>query len=318
MSILKKIIITITIATILFTSVGNAYAAPKLALNPANHTNPGAIKGYNEAKGMIDIALRTKREVNRNNLGSRVFWSGYRKNWGDTGSLRREVNSANSYKPSLFVAMHSDGVPKSRGIFVLYKNTKGKNAGKIIGKHIAKKMGLKFEGVSHRPELIVLKKSKAPAILIEYLSHANLKDNRKLNDPKYRQELAKATAEGYMKYWKLPAKKKVAAKKKSVKKKITKKVDNFKIVKPAYASEDKNTRLNGEVGQDEIAIKKEQKESKVQDSVKSEDSKNVSDDTQNTENIVEQARQNDIVGLVAKGSIELGASYLKISFGVRL
>lgn len=195
----KKIIAAIIAVSILLTVPAGAYAQPKLALNPANHQNPGAINGYTEAAGMIDVARRAKVAAERQGIPSEIFWSGFRQG-GGVSSLKQEVAGANSYDPSLFMAMHSDGVPKSRGIFVLYKDEEGKRAGEIIGDHIAWKMGLKFEGVSHRPGLLVLRQSKAPAILIEYLSHADLGDNRKLDDPNYREQLATATVEGYAKY----------------------------------------------------------------------------------------------------------------------
>lgn len=201
---MRKILIVLVSVAILATSQGAAFAGtgPKLALNPANHMNPGAIKGYNEAAGMIDIAKRAKIYSSQQGLSSDVFWNGFRTG-GGVSSLKAEVTRANKYNPSSYIAMHSDGVPKSRGIMVLYSTPKAKNMGAIIGNHIAKKAGVKFEGVSFRPELLVLRNSKAPAILIEYLSHANLQDNRKLNDPNFRQKLAEATVEGYMKYWKL-------------------------------------------------------------------------------------------------------------------
>jgi hypothetical protein len=76
--------------------------------------------------------------------------------------------------------------------------------GSIVGGYIAQKMKLKFEGLSYRPELLVLRHSKVPSILIEYLSHADLRDNQRLNDPYFRQQLAEATIEGYMNYVKMP------------------------------------------------------------------------------------------------------------------
>lgn len=196
---MKKIISVLLVLILLLATPAFAYSEPKLALNPANHTNPGAISGYNEAAGMIDLSRKTRIIANRRGIKTEIFWNGYRTG-GGIGSLMREVGHANKFGPSLFVAMHSDGVPKSRGIFVLYKNEAGKRAGAVIGSHIAKKMGLKFEGLSYRPGLYVLRHSKSPAILIEYLSHANLEDNKKLNDDSYRQKLAEATVEGYALY----------------------------------------------------------------------------------------------------------------------
>lgn len=192
---MKKIISTLLIVILFAASPAAAYSKPKIALNPANHTNPGAISDYNEAAGMIDLARKTKTEAKKHGINTKIFWDGYRTG-GGISSLKREVSRANAYNPNLFVAMHSDGVPKSRGILVLYKDNAGKRVGTVIGKHIAKEMGLKFEGLSYRPNLYVLRNSKSPAILIEYLSHANLKDNKKLNDDKYRRKLAEATVEG--------------------------------------------------------------------------------------------------------------------------
>lgn len=316
---LKRIIAAIITAAVLVTGPAAAYAKPKLAFNPANHKNPGHIKGYNEALGMIDIAKKAKIIADRNGLDSKIFWDGYR-DGGGVSSLKREVARANKYGPSLFMAMHSDGVPSSRGILVLYKDEAGKRAGSVVGGHIAKKMGLKFEGLSYRPELLVLRQSKSPAILIEYLSHANPSDNKKLNDPVYREKLGEATVEGYAKYMgykvhssraktvKPVAKKSIPVKAaESVKDKaentvegITKDVETLtteieKSVSPSKADESKMIKVG-----EQLKIKPVTQ--------KSADFEKIANKT---------SEQTDItVPAIIKDSLKSGIDYLKISFGI--
>lgn len=316
----NRIIAALLAVTILATGPAAAFAKPKLALNPANHKNPGAIAGYNEAMGMIDIAKRAKIIADKKGFDSKIFWDGYR-DGGGVESLKREVANANAYKPSVFVAMHSDGIPQSRGILVLYKDEAGKKAGSVMGPHIAKKMGLKFEGLSHRPGLLVLRQSKAPAILIEYLSHANPSDNKKLNDPAYRAKLAKATVEGYAKYMgykispdKPVQKPKPAAKPVSVKVAKTIEKDAKDSVEGITKDVMKVTDgLESVVGPD----KKDDNMIKIGEQLKIRPVTEKSGDFQKVFDKVEESVKEEVtVPSIIKESLKTGLDYLKISFGL--
>lgn len=306
--------------SILVTGPAAAYAKPKLALNPANHKNPGAIAGYNEAMGMIDIAKKAKIIADRQGFGSKIFWDGYR-DGGGVESLKREVTRANNYKPSVFVAMHSDGIPQSRGILVLYKDAAGKKAGSVIGPHIAKKMGLKFEGLSHRPGLLVLRQSKAPAILIEYLSHANMSDNKKLNNPAYRAKLAKATVEGYAKYmgYKMKSAKPAPIAKKPVEQPVTAKaVDSIE-----KEAKDSVQQITSDVKNLTDEIETAVTPNKADDSkmVKIGEQLKIKPVTENSAKFEKFIRKVEkpkeiTVPQIIKDSLLTGIDYLKMSFGI--
>lgn len=304
--------------TILATGPAAAYAKPKLALNPANHMNPGAIAGYNEAKGMIDIAKKAKIIADRKGFSSKIFWDGFRQNAGSVESLKREVGKANSYKPSVFIAMHSDGVPASRGILVLYKDQAGKKAGSAIGSYIAKKTGLKYEGLSHRPGLLVLRQSKSPAILIEYLSHANMSDNKKLNNPAFREKLAEATVEGYAKYMGY----KVSSSKPKPKAPIAKKEA---VPVKAVASIEKEAEASVKAITDDVKSMTDDLESavtprtndkkmiKVGEQLKI---KPVTEKSGDFESVSQERMKAITVPEIIKDSFQTGINYLKLSFGI--
>lgn len=161
---------------------------------------------YRECEFALDMARRIKLLLEQH--GVEVILT--RSDEHDV-SLAQRVKIANTVKGlDLFVSLHSNAAGSgaqwmsARGLLVyVYASSRSStSAGQYILDHQAQ-AGVKVRN-NGRPTdgsgLYVLRKTSAPAILVEHLFHDNREDTALLMDSDYRQRMARADANGILDY----------------------------------------------------------------------------------------------------------------------
>lgn len=161
---------------------------------------------YREYEFSLDMAYRIKTLLERHGVEVTLT------RWDEHDvSLDQRVKTANAVKDlALFVSLHSNAAGSganwmsARGllVYVYASDSRSTDAGQYILDRQAK------AGVTVRnggkpndgSKLYVVRKTNAPAVLVEHLFHDNLEDTALLKDPAYRQKMAQADAKGILDY----------------------------------------------------------------------------------------------------------------------
>ena len=116
-------------------------------------------------------------------------------------SLGARTECANDWGADYFVSVHcnSDG-PDAKGIETLYKTERGKELATPVQAALIKATKEVDRGLKHRTNLYVLNGTLMPSILVEigFISHPQTEV--KLVDTDYQLLVARAIAEGILKY----------------------------------------------------------------------------------------------------------------------
>lgn len=159
-------------------------------------SDPGAVYGSRmEKDDALKLTLAVGKILERN--GINVF---YVRNSDEYETPFKKATDANNSKANYLVSIHrnsSETPNKYNGIETLvYNNSGSRNA---LATNINKELvsvGFKNNGVTNRPNLVVLKRSKMPAALVEVGFINNDADN-KLFDEKF-NSIANAIAKGIL------------------------------------------------------------------------------------------------------------------------
>lgn len=165
-------------------------------------SDPGAIgHGLNEADVVLDIAKRTKKILENDYTGLKVYLT---RSTDKTVSLEQRSAYANKLKADCFVSIHNNSFSKASANgyedYVWTKaaaNSSGRLQ-KIIHKHMSgvmKKYGITNRG-KKKANFWVVRKTNMKAILLEILFISNKKENSLLRDSKFKQACAEAIAAG--------------------------------------------------------------------------------------------------------------------------
>lgn len=165
----------------------------------------GATKdGLYEKNLNLDISLRLGKLLE--DLGIKVVYT--RKTDIDVG-LDERVNIANSIDATLFISVHNNYMPNDAG----YKGTEtlycvpenpvegkmdGQKLASIVQKKLVNTLKTVDNGTIYRPNLVVLRKTKMPAVIAEIAYMSNSSDRAKLSDAGFRQKAAEALSEAVM------------------------------------------------------------------------------------------------------------------------
>jgi len=123
--------------------------------------------------------------------------------------LQERARQANEWGADYFVSIHvnANDKPSASGFESYIYNgpvtQETVDKQRIIHQHIVEKMGLRDRGPKSA-NFAVLRESKMPAILLENLFISNPEEAVLLNDPEFRQRLARATAEAIALAWNVP------------------------------------------------------------------------------------------------------------------
>jgi len=179
----------------------------KVFIDPGHGgSDPGASGyGLREKNLTLDIARHIQSRLQSQYLGIDVRLS--RTN-DQTLSLDQRSSAANSWKPDLFVSVHINAAG-GQGFESFIHNGNVSNATKkyqnTIHNHIVNQMKFVDRG-QKRANFHVLRETKMPAILFEFLFIDNRGDNNQLSKSSYRKRIGNATADGIAKALKLKGK----------------------------------------------------------------------------------------------------------------
>ncbi|WAM35004.1 N-acetylmuramoyl-L-alanine amidase [Caldicellulosiruptor morganii] len=180
----------------------------KIFIDPGHGgSDPGAIYTkivngkkitYNEKDFNLDISLRLRDKLK--SLGYDVYMSRETDKFVD---LYDRTKMANSLNADLFISIHNNAInnPQTRGTMVLYKekNLNGfisdKQFAQVVLDYIVKNVGTQNKGIVERPNLVVLKTSNMPAVLVEVAFGTNQDDLNLLLSDSFKDAVAKAIAD---------------------------------------------------------------------------------------------------------------------------
>lgn len=121
-----------------------------------------------------------------------------------TVQLSERSDMANASDIKLFASIHINAAPNpnGNGIEVFYRG--GDNESVLLAKEMQKelvsRLGATDRGVKDGSKLWVIRKTKAPAVLIENLFLSNQQDAAKLFDESVHQTIAQAISDGILRY----------------------------------------------------------------------------------------------------------------------
>ena len=177
----------------------------RICLDPGHGgRDPGAI-------GTVPFKLEEK-EVNlsianylEEKLESLIHWVAMTRRRDVFVGPETRANFANQLEADLFISLHANSFksPTVSGIEVYHyvNSEKGKIiAENILGNLITSFPDHKNRGVKPRRKLVVLKKTKMPAVLVEVEFLSNTEQLQFLSDENNREDLADAIATGIEKY----------------------------------------------------------------------------------------------------------------------
>lgn len=171
----------------------------KLIVLDAGHggNDPGATYGNNEKWYNLDIAKRVEAIL----VSKGVSVKQTRTTDVFVGLDERTVMT-NDWKADLFVSIHNNAFfdKKMNGSMTFFYtgSYKGKEYATIIHKDMLKNLGSKDLGVKSNT-FVVIKKTKMPAVLVEFGCLSNDAERAKLDTEEYRQKAAESLAESILK-----------------------------------------------------------------------------------------------------------------------
>lgn len=163
--------------------------------------DPGAMNGERmESVAALSISKMLGEKFEEN--GHDVV---YTRTGGAPGlTLEKRCEISNKSKAGLFISIHLNSAEskKAQGIETLRYDNVGAMTKKIassVQASLVKELGWKDRGVKERPNLYVLKHTKASAILVETGFISNEAECEKLFDPDTQDRIAEAIYNGVMK-----------------------------------------------------------------------------------------------------------------------
>ncbi|EGL82041.1 cell wall hydrolase/autolysin [Caldalkalibacillus thermarum TA2.A1] len=150
----------------------------------------------------LEISLRVKQILEQEYSGVTVKMS----RMTDTYiPLSDRAKMANEWGADHFISIHHNaggGTGFESWIYSGKVSNVTLQKGQIIHDHIAKSLGVRDRGIK-RGNFVVLRETQMPAILLELLFLDHPTDAALLNNPAYREKIARAVAEGIAKAWDL-------------------------------------------------------------------------------------------------------------------
>jgi len=172
----------------------------RLVVLDAGHggTDPGTVfSGLYESHVNLDITLRAEAILRQR--GVNVLLT---RNSDVFVGLEERCNIANNANASLFLSIHQNSMPDGmRGTMSMYyaSSVNGKNYARILQDSLMPALGLGDLGLKSSSGLVVLRKTKMPAILAECACMSNPNDLAVVMTDTYRQNAATAIADAVVK-----------------------------------------------------------------------------------------------------------------------
>ncbi|MFD1607233.1 peptidoglycan-binding protein [Oceanobacillus luteolus] len=179
----------------------------KIFIDPGHGgSDPGAL-GYNlrEKDVVLDIGLKIKQELEKY-AGVKVMLS---RASDKTVSLDARTRAANNWNADYFVSLHNNAAGGAGFETFIYNGSvsqETKNRQRDIHKHLANwlssKNNIRDRGMK-RANYHVVRETKMPSLLIEYMFIDNYRENQLLKSKSYRNSLGKVTADAIAKSFNL-------------------------------------------------------------------------------------------------------------------
>lgn len=125
-------------------------------------------------------------------------------------TLMERANIANQANADVFISLHHNSIanPNVRGIMTLYcptfeseiKSVDQYPLAKAIQDQLVAQLGVQDRGVIKRPELVVIRETKMPAVLVELGFLTNAREAQVVATDEYQRNAAKAIADGMEAY----------------------------------------------------------------------------------------------------------------------
>ena len=158
--------------------------------------------GTKEMDANYAIALAAKARLEK--AGAVVLMT--RKDWTDEVSLVDRPKQAVERGADLFVSLHNNALPdgenpfgKPRGFTVFYYHPQSRELGRAVHESFRARIKLGDEGLRWG-NLLVARLPAVPAILVENAYMIFPEQEALLNDPKFREELARALEDGLARF----------------------------------------------------------------------------------------------------------------------
>lgn len=174
----------------------------KIVIDPGHGGNDRANRGptgYVEADGVLDISLRLKPLIEP------YFEVKLTREKDKTVELHERSAISNEWGADLFISIHTNAGPvNAKGIETYYTNNneEAKRVGGIIQSHLVDTLGLHDRGIRTRlldngqDYYSVIRRTEAPALLLEIGFHSNPEEEALLKTSEFRQKAAEAIASG--------------------------------------------------------------------------------------------------------------------------
>ncbi len=181
----------------------------RIMLDPGHGgSDPGAIgNGLQEKDLTLDIARRVKQHLNNRYLDVHVRMT---REEDVYLSLSQRTQMANEWPADFFLSIHinSSSNLAADGFESYVYNKPGCCATslakqQVIHPYIVQQMKFKDRNMK-RDNFYVLRETKMPSLLLENLFISNPEDASKLANPQFREQLARAIADGVAKAWGIP------------------------------------------------------------------------------------------------------------------
>ena len=182
----------------------SSLAGIRIIIDPGHGgDDPGAtsITGVHEKVLTLDTSKRLKALLER--AGAEVYMT----RESDTsikGPVRVEV--ANKINGDALISIHYNSYtnPEINGTEVLYcPDTTGKNKklARLVQQELVKHLGSRDRGLRERPDLVLLRETSMPSVMVEVGYISNKDEEKKILNPEYRQQAAQAICNALVKYF---------------------------------------------------------------------------------------------------------------------
>jgi len=180
---------------------------PLIVIDPGHGgTAPGATSPINqlvEKDIVLDISQRLDKLLTE--AGYETYMT---RNSDVTVSLADRAGVANKLEANLFISIHANSVSgnnDANGIETLYApngSRDSKGAAQAIQNELIKGTGARNRGIISRPNLVVIRDTNMPAVLVETGFLTNKSETEKLATSAYRQTIAESILQGVHNYFK--------------------------------------------------------------------------------------------------------------------
>ena len=174
----------------------------KICIDPGHGgRDPGAVSGNVKEKD-INLAIAQKLQLLLYNKGYNVIMT--REKDIDI-SLYQRANIANNFKADIFVSIHNNAfnneLAQGTETLCFSGSLQGEKLANLVQTELVKRLKRPDRGIKSRPDLVVLRYTTMPAILVECAFLTNPVERKLLKNNSFQLLAAEGIAEGIDRYF---------------------------------------------------------------------------------------------------------------------